>query len=195
MSRYRIAFIEKRHVPEVLRVEERSNTRRCDDPDFGEVVWTNCWALTEKDLMDLIRESKNKYADNGSYTFVIEQERVAGSFSQNKVVGAFSYEKYVDSYEVIWVTSEAACIQDTFAEIIRYMRNLTDKSETRKKVNFYVRDRDEAHFREIIKVFQRLKAKIKLRQDFYPGNIDAWQCSFVSESTIWDEKDGEYAEV
>lgn len=189
---YRTRFIEKRDVAEVLRIEKRSNTSDINT-DFGPVPCTNHWALDEKELMDLIRERAVAKLEpgGGTYTFVVEEDSNVKTYAQLKTVGGFSYEKSVDSYEVIWVTAEVNRIKEVYGEVIRYMRGLAEKSESRKKAVFYVRDRDEAHLRSILPIFQGLGAEIKLIKDFYQGNTDAWRCTFTSNKTIWDEKEGE----
>jgi len=185
--------IEKWDLPELVEAEQLSNEQAVDDPDFGIINYMNPWTMTEDDIKEFIgrrKDEKQGTWDTRTYAVDIPVESMDDNGLQETIAwtcAGFCFEKLLDGFEMSWVVLHPLSpVTDIVETIANFMKAMADRSDQRKKVVVYVRDRDEAGLRQILPVWKAAGFAIKLVPNYFEGNIDAWKC--VYESTTFVEK-------
>lgn len=179
-----IRFIEEADMPQLMEAERAANEVEFDDPDFDRVKFLNPWVMAAEDVMCIIRQRRS--SDKGTYdtrTFVTQiMKKAKGETGQDTevawVCGGFALEKHEEHYEFSFFTIHPeAPVEDVFRAMVGNLKSRADRSETRKKVVIYLRDRDEAGLRTFIPLVKGEGFSVKLARDYF-GDHDGWCCTY-----------------
>ena len=165
--------LKKYHVPDVIKMDEKLCLIK--DPDFGDI---NPFKITESAISEIIKQYNKPLAnDTRSYACHVD----------GKIVGAFSYEITPISYEILFLVTELGVNQKSVVEeIIKLVKEKADKSAKRKKVHYYVNDRD-VRLSVLLPLLKQFGFKINLYKDYFPFMTDGWKCSYESDNHVEDD--------
>lgn len=165
--------LKKYHVPDVVNMDAKLCLVK--DPDFGNI---NPFKINEEAISEIIKQY-NKPLANDTRSYVCQID--------GKTVGAFSYEITPISYEILFLITELSSNQKyIIEEIIKFMVEKADKSAKRKKIHYYVNDRD-VRLSVLLPTFKSFHFKVNLYVDYFPFMTDGWKCSYESDNHIEDD--------
>lgn len=155
-----LRFFKQSDLPGVMQVEREFNSL-----PGGRL---NQWTMSAEEVLAEMKGNCNS-------SLVV--------LSQGEVWATFIYEINQVSYDVVYLAIHPkAPIHKVLRLIVIYMTGKAEVSPLRNVVRIYLRDRDEAHIRDILPVLQESGFTVRLARDYYEDyKSDGWCCSYVAE--------------
>jgi hypothetical protein len=177
-----IRYIEEADLESLMEGERASNSIRMSDPEFGELSLLNPWALTADDVLKVLRQRACEQAgtyDTRAWVAEVKLEATEPDGEARKVpwvCGGFAYEVQENLFEVLFVSIHpAAPLPEIFGAMLAHLKRRAERSEKRKQVVLYLRDRDEAGLRTLLPLVVAEGFAVKLAPDHF-GDHDGWRC-------------------
>lgn len=175
---FTIRWVEKYDIEQVMEAERLWNTVEMADQDFGLVTLLNPWTMSREAFMDML-------SSQGTYTAVVTvpvEDSECPEEDTDWVVGVFTWEKEVNGWSLLWFAiCPFAPIEEITNIILDELKQRADRSVSRKRVTFYLRDRDEARIRGLLPLFKLAGFSVKLAPNYFEGLIDGWKCEYESQ--------------
>jgi hypothetical protein len=185
----RIRPIEEADLEPLLEAERLFNTVELDDPDFGGVVWLNPWTLSAADVLAIIRQYPSEARNRGDTRTLVAEVKLEATEPDGSVrfvpflCGGFAYEILPDEYLVRYIILHPAADRaGVLASFLDHLKKRSVKSGKSRRILLYLRDRDEAGFRQLMPVVQAEGFAVTLRPDHF-GSHDGWECLWETPSS------------
>lgn len=178
-------------------VEISQNDSTYHDPDFEDLAGP--WLMDRADFLGVIRQRKDD--TRGTFdTRVYVTETISTDDEGHEVrwvCGGFALELQPLGWEILYLVmdkslyaydpaanfgrgAEKGGVLDVLECIADFAQEKASRSERRKSVSIVLWDRDEAHLRSLLPFWVRREFEVKLKRDYFLGNIDGWVCTWTA---------------